>query len=202
MGSKPADQKHVTSHYHIYYYCLTHICVVSPVLEQKILYNSNTQKTLKYLLKAFLYKRKFSPIKLFWIYISFCWGFNYMTLRKSGGRFPCNSVKVVQKLRTVLSFNSNKKRPIFLTIPYYFGNFFLISYSSGDIPLSATFKYHQQTTIHSTKHFLKNVWNDFRKCDTKFIFKRGAQNYMVLKLVSLDFRDKVLGLDTFAFSEC
>jgi len=35
LSSKPADQKHVTSEYQINYHCLTHICVVSPVLEQK-----------------------------------------------------------------------------------------------------------------------------------------------------------------------
>jgi hypothetical protein len=41
--------------------------------------------------------------------------------------------------------------------------------------LWATFKFHQQITIHSSKNFLENVWDNFRKCEI-FTWKRGAQN--------------------------
>jgi hypothetical protein len=37
LSSKPADQKHVTSVRHVHYHCLTHICIISPVLQNMLI---------------------------------------------------------------------------------------------------------------------------------------------------------------------
>jgi hypothetical protein len=58
-----------------------------------------------------------------------------MALPKSSGICPCKSVKVIEKLRAILSSGTSEKSSIFATIRYYIGNCFLISHSSGDIPL-------------------------------------------------------------------
>jgi len=48
---------------------------------------------------------------------------------------PCKSVKVIVKLRVLLLPSTNEKPVILTSIRFYIGNFFLISHSSGDIPL-------------------------------------------------------------------
>jgi hypothetical protein len=96
-----------------------------------------------------------------------------MTLYKSGGRFPYETVTVIERLRAVLSSIMFNKLAIFV----------ITSHVSGDIPVLAN-KLHTppKIMIDSSKHFLGNACNDSRICDINFIFKRGAQNDTCLNL--------------------
>ena len=58
-----------------------------------------------------------------------------MTLRNSGIVCPRKALKLIEKLRAVLSSSTSEESLIFTTVQYQIGSFFLISHSSGDIPL-------------------------------------------------------------------
>ena len=112
----------------------------------------------------------------------FCLGFNYLALRKSSGMCPCTSVNVIVKLWAAFHPVLEKKSRIFTTIQYYIGKFSLYHIVVEIFHcLWAIFKFHQHITVYSSIHFLKNVWNDFRKCDIKFNCKRDARNQKEFK---------------------
>ena len=148
-------------------------------------------------------QNRFYKIKLIWTHILFCWCFNYMTRRKSGGMCPCKSVKYSRKWK-LSCCPVVAKKTYFLPL---FDNpwaIFSLYHTVVEIfvCLWGTFRLHQQIAIYSSKHFLENVWNDFRKCDTTFIFKRGAQIEKVFNPGRMQFENQELVLDTRVFSNC
>jgi hypothetical protein len=65
LSSKPADQNHVTSEDDVTYHCLTHICIISPVLQKKKCIFTNIERIGNFKLYMNLYYSVLGIIDLF-----------------------------------------------------------------------------------------------------------------------------------------